>query len=854
MPLFGISEPSIGGAQSPELGRAGALVGRWPRLHLATRLLAAKCLGERLGTPRPRRAWVITHTCCLFVTVGIVVLASTFPAMAKSVPACAANTGKGHSYANQDLTNHNFSADPAGSLIGADFSGAQLSGAIFSGQDLTNAKFQGAKLGPAKGPVDFTNSTLTNTCFIGATMDETDFSYAVIICADFTETSLIKATFGPVQNIVMGTGCRTRFNGATLDVHLIGNDFNGKSNWSKTDFTAANFQNLTPTLFSLAGKDITGAKLGQTNFTGIDMTGANLTNVDFTLTTLIKAKLDRTAINNAHFYNAQAGSATFICAQGFGNSGGQKLPNGTTCPTTPTSINPTTGADFTFGALKGADFTGATLDHAQLVAANLTSAHFDGASLVQASLQSQNGQTGPAIVQFATFTNAKLNNALLSGVDFSGATLTNAIFDNTLLSGTLFANATMPGASFQSSTLQSVNFSDAILQSAKFNDAKIQAPSVGPGSGANFSCSQLGGADFTNASIAATNFSNAVMPAADACCKVEGGGAPWCGNVDATQQTYGPVTFPVINSGIIVTCPNGSTGQCTGAQWQLSPNWQTTSCNKNGVSQQMWSKPNCGGKPTDIVKFKDPNLKACILATLPGQTEVYLTTAQQISQVNCPGRQITDIGGLENFISLTKLDLRSNALTIFTLAFTAGGKPAPSQLQALSLDNNQLTTLDLTAHPLVVSLSVSNNQLGAISLNANTYLLILDASHNRLSTFNLPIQSNLSFVDLSYNLLTSVLNQYSTNLNGLQALSYLDLSHNVLTTIGSIQTIAYDNNSDTSANLKSLFLACNPKFQCGDLGVYNGTRYPAASSSQCSAYNTATGKWTPLSTPQCSPN
>jgi uncharacterized protein YjbI with pentapeptide repeats len=770
-------------------------------------------------------------------------------------PTCAAGTGTGTSFAGKDLSNHNFSADPAGSLVGADFSNAQLSGAVFAGQDLTNAKFQGAKLGPAKGPVDFTRATLTNTCFIGATLDETDFSYAVITCADFTETSLIKATFGPVQNILMGTGCRTRFNGATLDVRLIGNDFAGKSNWSKTDFTGANFQNLSPATFSLAGKDITGAMLGGTNFTGIDMTGANLTNVDLTQATLLKAKLDRTAINGAHFYYTQAGSASFVCAQAFGNSGGQTRPDGTSCPTAPTSINPTTRADFTFAAMKGADFTGATLDHAVLVSANLTGAHLDGASLVQASLQSQSGQTGPAIVQFGTFSNAHFNNAQLAGVDFSGATLTGAVFDNTTLSGTSFASATMPGASFQGdSTLQSVNFSAAILQSAKFNDAKIQAPSTGQGFGANFSCSQLGGADFTNANIAATNFSNAVMPAADACCKVSGPGAtPWCGNVDATQQTYGPVTFPVIPSGVIVTCPDGSTGQCSRGQWQLSPNWQTTSCNKSGVSQQMWSRPNCGGKPTDIVKFKDPNLKSCILATLPGQTEVYLTTAQKVSQVNCPGRGITDLDGLENFILLTKLDLRSNALTIFSLAFTADGKPAPSQLQTLSLDDNKLTTLDLTAHPALVYLTVSNNQLGAISLNANTYLLLLDASHNQLTTFNLPIQSNLSYADLSYNLLTNVLNQFATNLNGLPSLAYLDLSHNVLTTIGSIKAIAYDNNSDNSGNLKSLFLACNPKFQCGDLGVYNGSQYPAASSSQCSSYNTATGKWTPLSTPECPP-
>jgi Leucine-rich repeat (LRR) protein len=259
-----------------------------------------------------------------------------------------------------------------------------------------------------------------------------------------------------------------------------------------------------------------------------------------------------------------------------------------------------------------------------------------------------------------------------------------------------------------------------------------------------------------------------------------------------------------------------------------------------------------GGTPTDIVKFKDPNLKSCVLATLPGQTDVYLTTAQKINQVSCPGRGITDLGGLENFISLTKLDLRSNALAIFTLAFTAGGNPAPSQLQTLSLDNNQLTTLDLIAHPALVYLTVSNNQLGAISLNANTYLLVLDASHNRLTTFNLPIQSNLSYVDLSDNLLTNVLNQFATNLNGLQALSYLDLSHNVLTTIGSIKAIAYDSKSD-SGNLKSVFLACNPNFQCGDLSVYDGKQYPAASSSRCSSYNTATEQWTPLSRPECPP-
>ena len=790
----------------------------------------------------------------LAMALGPINLLSPAPVAAQPAglaATCSAATGRGTSFVGQDLTNHNFSADPPDSLIGADFSNAKLSGAIFAGQNLSLAKFAGANLGPGQAPVNFTSSTLTGTCFIGAILDQTDFSFAVITCADFSATSLIQATFGPVQNIVAGPGCRTKFDGATLDVHLISNDFNGKSNWGKSDFTAANFQNLAPATFDLRGADITGAILAQTNFAGIDMTAANLTDVDFTQAILTKAVLDQTAIDGAHFYNAQAGSASFICVQAFGNSGGKTLPDGTSCPQAPTSTDPATAADFTFASLKSAIFTGATLDHAILVSANLTGATLSNTSLVQATLQSQSGQTGPAIVQFATFSNVNFSNAQLAGVDFSGGNLTGAIFDNTTLFGSVFANATMAGASFQHSTLQSVNFSFAILQSANFNNINIQAPPQ-QGFGANFSCSQLGGADFSNATIAATNFANAVMPAAAACCPAKSqGGKPWCGVVDATQQTYGPVTFPLLN--VTATCPNGATAQCTGSQWQLSPNWQTTGCSRSGTPQTMWSQPNCNGQPTDIVVFKDQNLKDCILATLPGQTEVLLSTAQQIAQVNCPGRGITDLTGLETFISLTKLDLSFNGLPIFTLSFTADNKPAPSNLQSLSLDSNQLTTLDATAHPNLISLTASNNRLASISLNANTYLVVLDASHNQLTSFNLPIQSTLSYVDLSYNVLTDVLNQSMSNLDALTALSYLDLSHNDLPTIGSITSLAYNRSKNTGGNLQSLFLACNAKFACGDLGVYNGTQYPAAASSMCSAYNTSTAQWTPLVNPTCTP-
>lgn len=267
----------------------------------------------------------------------------------------------------------------------------------------------------------------------------------------------------------------------------------------------------------------------------------------------------------------------------------------------------------------------------------------------------------------------------------------------------------------------------------------------------------------------------------------------------------------------------------------------------------MWSQPNCGGTPGDIVVFKDAALKSCILATLPGQTEVLVSTAQQIAQVNCPGLGITDLTGLQAFTALSKLDLSGNKLAIFTLSFSAGGTPTPSNLQTLDLSNNLLTTLDATTHAKLLSLSASHNQLASISLNANTYLVVLDASHNKLTSFNLPIQATLAYVDLSYNSLTSVLNQFSTNLSQLTSLAYLDLSHNALPTIGSVTSLAWNQKRGTGGSLRSLFLACNASFKCGDLGVYDGSQFPAASTSMCSAYDTGSGKWTALSAPLCPP-
>ncbi len=170
---------------------------------------------------------------------------NTVATTAGAIPPCSTS---GKNFNGQDLTNHNFNADPPGSLVNANFGNAKLRGAIFAGQNLTGACFNGADLGPSnKGTADFTQTTLTNTTFIGATLDQTDFTFANITCADFSQTSLIKATFGPRQNIAAGSGCRTKFVSSAIDVHVITTD-----NWGNVDFTNTNVQKLAPGSFSVA--------------------------------------------------------------------------------------------------------------------------------------------------------------------------------------------------------------------------------------------------------------------------------------------------------------------------------------------------------------------------------------------------------------------------------------------------------------------------------------------------------------------------------------------------------------------------------------------------------------------------
>jgi uncharacterized protein YjbI with pentapeptide repeats len=764
-------------------------------------------------------------------------LAAQEPGVGGRATSASCPAASGHDYSGQNLTDHNFHADPAGSLVNANFAKATLNGAIFAGQDLSGANFQGASLAPSgKGPVDFTQTTLNKTCFIGAIMDATDFTFATITCADFSDTSLMKAQFGPQQNIQAGNGCRTKFNGSAMDVNAI-----ATANWSKSDFTDTIFQNLSQATFSLAGVDITHAMLGCTtlntpgckNFSGIDLTGANLTDVDLTGANLFQAKLDHASLNGVILKNANLKWATLTCAQFYGST---QNSNCKTAP--PNSSDASHAADLTQATLGNANFSNATMDSATLTGASLSGVTFRGTSFRGATFQSA-GSIGTASILGGDYTGANFENAYLDSVTFGNVILAGALFDhNTTLNGTTFSGSIMPGANFNNAVLENVQFNATILENAIFTSTTMKTPPSG-GGGVNFACAQLGGANFANATITAASFTAAVMPPAKDCCPEKTGG-PTCGTVDITQQTYGPVTYPTVQAQI--NCPDGEVAACSGDQWVI-PKWQTDLCSQSHTIQTVWSPPDCGGPSGPVVQFKDANLKQCILSALPGRpTEITIKTAQQFQSVSCPAKGITDLTGLEQFTNLASLDLTANQLTKFGLPL--------SKLGDLKIGYNQLTALDVSKlygdGPIRVD--ASNNQLKTMIGTASVYFEVLDISHNQFTTFDLPAQSYLTWADLSYNNLTNVLNLSNNSLSGLTSLQYLDLSHNSVSTIGSAASIG-EPVGGNQPNFQTLFLSCNPTFQCSTLQLDGQSM--ALQKSNCADYNPQSHQWILLTNPLC---
>lgn len=175
--------------------------------------------------------------------------------------------------------------------------------------------------------------------------------------------------------------------------------------------------------------------------------------------------------------------------------------------------------------------------------------------------------------------------------------------------------------------------------------------------------------------------------------------------------------------------------------------------------------------------------------------KVATESISSLTFLNVNSSSITDLTGIQDFISLTQLTCYSNQLTNLDLSKNIS-------LTYLDCRYNNLKSLDLSQNVNLENLYCYSNQLTALDLSQNTALINLQCYNNQLTTLNVSKSLSLKDLDCKYNLLTAL--DISKN----AALTSLNCSSNKLR---SLNLQNGENNLLTNSNVN---LTGNPFLTC----------------------------------------
>jgi gliding motility-associated-like protein len=176
-----------------------------------------------------------------------------------------------------------------------------------------------------------------------------------------------------------------------------------------------------------------------------------------------------------------------------------------------------------------------------------------------------------------------------------------------------------------------------------------------------------------------------------------------------------------------------------------------------------------------------------------------------ITDLDVTNQNISDLTGIEDFISLTNLDCSNNPLTNLNVTQNTNLIElycSTNQLTTLDVSNqpnlvrlwcfnNQITTLDVTQNPDLISLRCENNQLTSLDTSSNINLYVLACEQNQITTLDVSNNLDLNRFQCGNNRLLILDVFANTNL------SYLGCEQNFISSL------------NVSNNTQLSFLYCN---------------------------------------------
>lgn len=196
--------------------------------------------------------------------------------------------------------------------------------------------------------------------------------------------------------------------------------------------------------------------------------------------------------------------------------------------------------------------------------------------------------------------------------------------------------------------------------------------------------------------------------------------------------------------------------------------------------------------PINSVIFPDDNFRS-VIAAFDSDHDLKLSPEEieKVTMIDCSGKNIIAVEGIQHFTSLAILDVSKNQLSSLDMGSNTeltelycGGNQLTSlelsdnlSLEKLNCSDNLLTLLNVSNNPSLEWLWCNNNQLTELNVNNNAILSELFCTDNQLLTLDMSNNPNLKALCCDGNRLTDL------NLNNCVALEYLNCSENVLTTL-----------------------------------------------------------------------
>ena len=188
-----------------------------------------------------------------------------------------------------------------------------------------------------------------------------------------------------------------------------------------------------------------------------------------------------------------------------------------------------------------------------------------------------------------------------------------------------------------------------------------------------------------------------------------------------------------------------------------------------------------------------------------GALDDYVLTAniRGLTSLDVSGKEIIDLTGIEDFVSLEILNCSGNQLSALILNKNIN-------LQGLYCGSNNLTILDVSACTKLTNLHGYNNLLTSIDLGNCVNLLTIDVQSNQLTNINVGNNLKLVWLNLTNNPLTALDIKNNTLLEALICSNFqftkIDLFNNIaLKILGLYNGSLTDLNINNNTNLNVLW-------------------------------------------------